>query len=270
MDVGRDGLHPARPFGRVDGDVAGTVARSLPPALVDVDVLITGVLEAARHHGVRLRLDDVVVDLGGEAVPGRPPHRRPRSRWRRPPRPRHRARATGRAAVARAAARHRRLLRPCRRPPRPPPPDPLADHRRHRRVPPAARRRPAAGAAAGSAGRPAAGPGPSPPCRRAGGPAVEPPSVPPEPVELNPAPPTRPTRQRPPVTAVPPVHVDEPPLPPGPVPDDSPPAAAETAGDQERDGSGGYESRASRQGARGNVRISDTPDEGRMVPFDGV
>ena len=56
----------------------------------------------------------------------------------------------------------------------------------------------------------------------------------------------RPTRQ--PVPAVPPSRrspvADEPPLPPWPVaPGDSPPAAAESAGDQERESTGGHESR---------------------------
>src|SRR6266480_920378 len=79
MDVVRNGLHPTGPLRRVDRDIAGAVTRSLPPTLVDVDVLIAGGAETARDHGVRLLLDNVVIDLRGERIPRRPAHRRPRT-----------------------------------------------------------------------------------------------------------------------------------------------------------------------------------------------
>lgn len=78
VDVVGDGAHSAGPLGGVDRDVARAVAGALPPAFVDVDVLVPGRRQAGRHEGVHLRLDHVVVDLGGETVPRRPAHR---SRW---------------------------------------------------------------------------------------------------------------------------------------------------------------------------------------------
>ena len=78
VDVVGNCRHTPGPVGRVDRDVAGSVARSLPPTLVDVDVLIPGCLEAARNHRVGLPLDNGVVDSGGKTVPRRPSHGRSR------------------------------------------------------------------------------------------------------------------------------------------------------------------------------------------------
>src|SRR5262249_28465973 len=76
VDVVGDRLHAAGPLGLVDGDVAGRVAGALPPALVDVDVPVPGGRQPGGDHRVGLPLDHVRVDVGGEAVPGRPAHRR--------------------------------------------------------------------------------------------------------------------------------------------------------------------------------------------------
>src|SRR6185369_13501264 len=46
VDVVGDRLHAPGPVGGAHRDVAGRVAGALPPALVDVDVLVPGVLQA--------------------------------------------------------------------------------------------------------------------------------------------------------------------------------------------------------------------------------
>jgi hypothetical protein len=76
VDVVGDGAHAAGPLGLVDGDVALAVAGALPPALVEVDVLVPGLRQSGRDERVDLRLDHVVVDLRGEGVPRGPAHRR--------------------------------------------------------------------------------------------------------------------------------------------------------------------------------------------------
>src|SRR5207244_1561494 len=74
VDVVGDGAHAAGPLTGVDGDVAVAVPGALPPALVDVDVPVAGGGESGRDERVDLLLDDVVIDLRGEAVPGGPAH----------------------------------------------------------------------------------------------------------------------------------------------------------------------------------------------------
>src|SRR4029078_9478549 len=78
MDVAHDTGHAARPLAGIDDDVAGAIARALPPPLVDVDVLITGARHPGGNERIHLGPDGGVVDDAREAVPRRPSHRRSR------------------------------------------------------------------------------------------------------------------------------------------------------------------------------------------------
>src|SRR6267154_3034478 len=60
---------------RVGDDVSGSVAVELP-AIVNDNVLVAGVLHAAANESVGGGLDEILVDVAGEAIPTVPAHRR--------------------------------------------------------------------------------------------------------------------------------------------------------------------------------------------------
>ena len=60
---------------RVGDDVAVFVARELP-AVVDVEVLISGIFHAGGDHGVGHSADHLFIDVAAEFVPTVPAHRR--------------------------------------------------------------------------------------------------------------------------------------------------------------------------------------------------
>src|SRR5260370_890133 len=78
MDVIGEGLDAGGESFRVGDDVAGGVAADLP-AIVNDDVFVAGVLHAAADEGVGGGLDEILVDVAGEAVPTVPAHRRSES-----------------------------------------------------------------------------------------------------------------------------------------------------------------------------------------------
>jgi len=63
----------------IDDDVAVGIAVAEPPAFVNVDVLIAGLMHAGGDHRFGLGGGDVGVDVVGEAVPRRPAHGRKRN-----------------------------------------------------------------------------------------------------------------------------------------------------------------------------------------------
>ena len=75
MNVIAHRLHAGGETLGVGDDVALRVAIHLP-AIVDHDVLIAGILHAARNHGVGGLLDQVLAHIAGELVPTVPAHGR--------------------------------------------------------------------------------------------------------------------------------------------------------------------------------------------------
>src|SRR6266404_310035 len=63
---------------RVGDDVSGSVAVELP-AIVNDNVLVAGVLHAAANESVGGGLDEILVDVAGEAIPTVPAHGRSES-----------------------------------------------------------------------------------------------------------------------------------------------------------------------------------------------
>jgi hypothetical protein len=59
-----------------DGNRFGSGWMNPLPAIVNVDVLITGVLHAVGRHRVRGFADELFVDVAGEFIPTVPTHRR--------------------------------------------------------------------------------------------------------------------------------------------------------------------------------------------------
>src|SRR5579859_5876529 len=84
MNVVADGLHSMRKALRIGNDVSARIPAHLP-AIVDVDVHVSGIFHARLYHRVGHSLDHVFADVAGELVPRVPSHwRRERQigRWR--------------------------------------------------------------------------------------------------------------------------------------------------------------------------------------------
>src|SRR4029077_14378022 len=73
MDVICDCFDPGREVLRISDDVAVFVTRNLP-AIVDHNVLVTGILHARFHHGVGHLPDQVFAYIAREFVPAIPSH----------------------------------------------------------------------------------------------------------------------------------------------------------------------------------------------------
>src|SRR5713101_492217 len=78
VDVIGEGLDAGGESFRVGDDVGSSVAADLP-AIVNDDVFVAGVLHAAADEGVGGGLDEILVDVAGEAVPTVPAHGRSES-----------------------------------------------------------------------------------------------------------------------------------------------------------------------------------------------
>ena len=79
MQVVAERLHPVRKLDRVGHDVAIGIALLGLPAVVDDKVNIAGVAHAVRDHGVGGALDEILIDIRRERVPGVPTHGRGQS-----------------------------------------------------------------------------------------------------------------------------------------------------------------------------------------------
>src|SRR5215470_2525308 len=73
MDVVADSFHAVRKMLGIPDDVPAGIATHLP-AVVNIDVNVSGIFHARLHNRVRHALDQVFADVTGELVPRVPTH----------------------------------------------------------------------------------------------------------------------------------------------------------------------------------------------------
>lgn len=69
-------LKPAGKLVRIGYEIALRIALARHPAVVEIDIIVAGVAHAVLDHRFGDALDELLVDMGGEGVPGIPAHRR--------------------------------------------------------------------------------------------------------------------------------------------------------------------------------------------------